>query len=121
MSRSLIAKNDSLGIGFAPAAGQSNHLNVDDCEISENTQGLYPGDHPGTTVLQVSRSRIVGNGTGIAAGANSTTRLSDNVIENNGFGIVIPAMNAGTVLSTGNNVLHGNTNAEPLLTTFPTR
>lgn len=121
LSRSRITKSDGVGVHFNPGAGQVNHLNVDDCEVSENTQGLYPGDRPGNTVLQVSRSRIIGNGTGIAAGAQSITRLSDNVIENNGYGIVIPVAGGGTVLSAGNNVLHGNTHAEPVLTTFPLR
>ena len=121
LSRSRIVKNAGRGIGTNPTTGQTSHLNVDNCEIAENNQAVYPGDTPGTSVLQVSRSRIVGNVTGIAAGLNSTTRLSESVIENNAYGINIPVSNAGIVLSAGNNILHGNTNAEPVLTTFPLR
>ena len=69
----------------------------------------------------MSRSRIASNGTGITAGENSIIRLSDSVIENNTYGIDIPVINGGVVLSAGNNVLHGNLNAEPILTTFPPR
>ena len=118
LTRSLIAKSNGFGIGFTPYTGQIDHLNVDDCEISENTQGLYPGDTSGNTVLQVSRSRIVGNGTGLSIGSNSITRLSENVIENNGYGITI---GTGTIESAGNNVLRGNANNEPVLPTFALR
>jgi hypothetical protein len=118
LSRSLLTRNGQFGVGFTPYAGQGDHLTVDDCEISENQQGLYPGDTPGVTGLLISRSRIVGNGTGISIGANSTTRLANNVIENNGAGITILT---GTVESAGNNVLRGNASNEPVLATFPTR
>jgi hypothetical protein len=111
LSRSIVIKNNGVGVGFVPAMGQTNHLNVDNCEISENTQGLYPGDTPGSTVLQVSRSRIIGNGTGFAIGSNSITRISDNVIENNGYGITL---GTGTIETSGNNVVRGNANAEVL-------
>ena len=46
ISRSLVAKNDGIGVGFSPETAQPNQLSVDDCQISENQQGLYPGDKP---------------------------------------------------------------------------
>jgi hypothetical protein len=121
LSRSVVVNNNGRGIGSNPVAGQTATINVDDCEIAGNNQAVYPGDTPGTTVLQVSHSRIVGNITGVAAGQNSTIRLSENVIENNAYGINIPVSNAGVVESAGNNVLRGNANFEPVLTTFSLR
>ncbi|MEO8674802.1 MAG: right-handed parallel beta-helix repeat-containing protein [Casimicrobiaceae bacterium] len=121
LSHSLIIKNAGRGIGTNPVLGQVSNLSVDDCEIAQNNQAVYPGDSPGTSSLQVSRSRIVGNITGIAAGLNSFTRLSNSVIENNVYGINIPINLGGIVLSAGNNVLNGNANDEPVLSTFPLR
>jgi hypothetical protein len=85
----------------------------------QNNQAVYPGDTLGLTVFQVSRSRIIANITGIAAGANSTIRVSDSVIEGNTYGINLGP--GGTLESAGNNVFRGNVNFEPPLTTFALR
>jgi len=121
LSHSVVVNNGGQGIGSNPVAGQKATINVDDCEIAGNNQAVYPGDTPGMTFLEVSHSRIVGNVTGVAAGQNSTIRLSDSVIANNSYGINIPVSNAGVVESAGNNVLRGNANFEPVLTTFSLR
>jgi len=71
LARSLLTRNGQFGVGFTPYGGQGDHLTVDDCEISENKQGLYPGDPAGVTGLLISRSQIVGNGTAIGFGGNS--------------------------------------------------
>ncbi len=80
---------------------------------------MYPGDTPGTSVFEVSRSHVVANITGLAAGANSTIRVSDSVIEGNAYGVNLGP--GGIVESAGNNVLRGNANFEPVLTTFSLR
>jgi hypothetical protein len=121
LSRSVVVNNSVRGLTTNTALGQTSHLNVDDCEIGQNNEAVYPGDTPGVSIFQVSRSRIVGNVTGITAGQNSLVRLSDSMIENNTYGINIPISNGGVVLSASNNVLQGNANAEPILTTFPLR
>lgn len=119
LSRSIITKSGQVGVGFTPDTGQVNRLDVDDCEISANNIGMYPGDTPGPTLLQLSRSRIVENATGLFIGNNSTTRVSDNVIASNSQGVhIIPG---GVIESAGSNVLRGNTSDEPVLATFPLR
>lgn len=118
LSHSIVLKNGGRGIGSSPVAGQSAYLAIDHCEIVANNQAVYPGDSPGTATFQVSRTHIVGNITGIAAGAGATIRVSDTVIEGNSYGVNIVG---GILESAGNNVLRGNANFEPVLTTFPLR
>lgn len=119
LSRSIVIKNGGRGIGSSPDTGQTSHLSIDDCEVAQNNQAVYPGDTLGLTVFQVSRSRIIANITGIAAGSNSTIRVADSVIEGNTYGINLGP--GGTLESAGNNVFRGNANFEPPLTTFALR
>jgi hypothetical protein len=121
LSRSVVVNNSGRGITSNPAAGQTATVNVDDCEIAGNNQAIYPSDIDGTTLLQISGSRIVSNVTGIVTGSlGSTTRVGYSSIANNAYGInIVPG--TGMIESAGNNVLRGNANFEPVLTTFPQR
>lgn len=121
LSHSVVVNNSSRGITSNPAAGQTATVNVDDCEIAGNNQAIYPSDVSGTTLLQISGSRIVGNVTGLASGTvGSATRVAYTTIANNAYGIkIVPG--TGVIESGGNNVLRGNADFEPLLTTFPLR
>jgi hypothetical protein len=121
LSHSSVVNNSGRGITSNPAAGQTATVNVDDCEIAGNNQAVYPSDVSGTTLLQISGSRIVNNVTGIATGnLGSTIRVSYSSVANNAYGInIVPG--TGAIESAGNNVLRGNANFEPVLTTFPLR
>jgi hypothetical protein len=119
LSRSIVVNNSTRGITSNPASGQTATVNVDDCEIAANNEAIYPSDVAGTTLMAVTGSRIVGNGTGIATGGTlgSGTRVAYTTIANNVHGIkILPG--AGVIESAGNNVVRGNANSEPLLTTF---
>ena len=121
LSHSVVANNSGRGITSNPAAGQTATVNVDDCEIVGNNQAIYPSDVAGTTLLEISGSRIVSNVTGIVTGTlGSATRVAYTSIANNAYGInIVPG--TGVIESAGNNVLRGNANFEPVLTTFPLR
>jgi hypothetical protein len=133
-------RNNNIGARFSTTGGELRAA-LDNVTIQNNSNGLQGLDRSRVTIsdsavsgnglglrvitsaggqLNVVRTTISGNTTGIASGDNSNAivRLQDSTITNNDRSIRIDG--SGQVLSLGNNMITGNaTNTGPTGTIAP--
>ena len=101
--------NEGVTINSTSNTGPRNIVVIDESEIHGSLSGLAiiaaVGVAPANVV--VTRSMIVGNGTGISAnGGLATLRASGNTITGNTLGLSI--INSAAILSYGDNILDAN-------------
>jgi len=116
ITRAVVSGNANPGIYLYANTPSTSTVDIADSTVDGNGYGIYATCDGSTAVLKLSvrDSRIVGNSyIGLAAesdaGGAASLTASNNMVSNNGYGIV--AFNAGAkIISTGNTVT-GNINA----------
>jgi nitrous oxidase accessory protein NosD len=82
--------------------------------VIENSRFLNNSDAgihnvgPGTEA-SIERSVLAGNGAGLSVQNGATVRISNSTVVNNASGLVNNGGDPGTLLTRGNNMVHGNT------------
>lgn len=92
--------------GISAENAGAGQITVSRSSIRNNGTGIGAAPKELADVF-VSESLIAGNGVGLLSSANSTIRISNNIITRNATGL--STANKGSIISFGNNALSGNT------------
>lgn len=110
----LVAYKNGNGIVLDGAGGSSSNIAIRNSVLNNNTTaGLSASTSAAAVVAMMTKSAVMGNGTGISAGASTFIRIGETEITGNTTGI------SGTVSSFGTNQIIGNGGGETVTLLSP--